>query len=468
MKYRRRTNGIAMIMSLMILLLLSVLAFSLIQVTNVQYKANDNLHKSQKAYYAARAGLAKARDEIQENIKAYSYGGGSSSVPIKLDDDSKYTYEYWAPPSNGTAAEKVWKITVTGEYDDAKRELTAWAEAVCFSVFGLFCDRGFGVGAQWFLAEGSRYEGRIHNNEFFWVHGKPIITDKITSSNRNSWRYNAAAGTFTGTDGVVRSDRSMFYLARFLDYNNDRIIAGSPRFEYYGGAPEILLPQTIASIKPLANKVYDSDIEIEFISNGTALIKFLTAAGVPTSDLLSTSNLTIYSTQQVTKMFGDIKGRVTVSAADNIAITGNLKYVNKEKDILGILAERNVFIDTPNDVKHNLNIDAVIMAIGKPAPTDDDPYLREDGWFGVKELQGTLKDVRDEQPIFPRGDLVTFGGCILYQKGFTGRDLQFDGSYKYGYKAFNYFDPKLESTTPPNFPIFNSIRIMSIKDSGAI
>jgi hypothetical protein len=469
MRKRTSDNGMAIIVTLFITLFLSIIAFGLISVSNVQLKTSANLNKSQQAYYAARNGLMKAISEIEEKMEKEQYGGSGVPKSETLGDDFKYTYEYVAAPTNDSSIYKSWRINVTGEYLDSTRHLEVWVEAMNFATFNLFVDKGPAItGGAWYLSTGTYLEGIVHNNEYFWVDGKPIATDRVTTSNRDDWRYNEALGTYRGTDDVHRKDRSKFYRARYSNYLNDVFVAASERFEFYGGAPVIPLPASVMPIKPYADKVYDSDVEIQFNSDGTATVRYFDEFGNSMTDTLSTTRLTLFSTRQVTKLEGDIKGSVTVSAQDDIYITGDLKYVDKSKDILGIIAEKNILIVTDKDTYKDLEINASLMALGKPDPLD--PNLRIDGYFGVKGLQVQLvSDLNETEHGIFRGFLTIFGGQIYHQRAYVGRGLNSTtGIPRFGYKPAYIYDPKLRRVAPPNFPVFNRLRIVSVKDMGAI
>src|SRR5436305_15195867 len=62
---KRNQSGVAMIIALFALLLLSVVGLGMMYSTNMETSINSNYRDKQVAFYAALAGLQEARDRIQ-------------------------------------------------------------------------------------------------------------------------------------------------------------------------------------------------------------------------------------------------------------------------------------------------------------------------------------------------------------------------------------------------------------------
>src|SRR6058998_608492 len=62
---KRNQSGVAMIIALFALLLLSVVGLGMMYSTNMETSINSNYRDKQSAFYAALAGLQEARDRIQ-------------------------------------------------------------------------------------------------------------------------------------------------------------------------------------------------------------------------------------------------------------------------------------------------------------------------------------------------------------------------------------------------------------------
>ena len=66
-RYRRRERGIALLMALFVLLILSAIGLGMMYMANTETNVNANYRSSMRAYYAAIAGLEEARDRIRSN-----------------------------------------------------------------------------------------------------------------------------------------------------------------------------------------------------------------------------------------------------------------------------------------------------------------------------------------------------------------------------------------------------------------
>src|SRR6266513_2779018 len=62
---KRKQSGVAMIIALFALLLLSVVGLGMMYSTNMETSINSNYRDKQVAFYGALAGLQEARDRIQ-------------------------------------------------------------------------------------------------------------------------------------------------------------------------------------------------------------------------------------------------------------------------------------------------------------------------------------------------------------------------------------------------------------------
>src|SRR2546421_8092933 len=68
----RKERGIAMLMVLFSLLLLSVVGLGMMYSTNMETAINGNYRDKQSAFYAALAGLQEARERIRTSGQTYA------------------------------------------------------------------------------------------------------------------------------------------------------------------------------------------------------------------------------------------------------------------------------------------------------------------------------------------------------------------------------------------------------------
>ena len=78
---KRNQSGVALIIALFALLLLSVVGLGMMYSTNMETSINGNYRDKQAAFYAALAGLQEARDRIQPSW-------GDIPAPIALPSTS--------------------------------------------------------------------------------------------------------------------------------------------------------------------------------------------------------------------------------------------------------------------------------------------------------------------------------------------------------------------------------------------
>jgi hypothetical protein len=167
-------------------------------------------------------------------------------------------------------------------------------------------------------------------------------------------------------------------------------------------------------------------------------------------------NLIIHSGTRVTIVGGDnnptnssdrgvLSGKVTLSSAWDIRINKNIVYADINKDVLGLVAQRNVQINTDRWTAADLNVHATIMA-----------------------LNGSLTTNNYNSGV-ARGNLVLFGGIVQRRPGPNGVvELTGTGdiSLKYGYKTIYKTDPKVGRVPPPGYPTTGKLQFISIQDSG--
>src|SRR5438132_12001424 len=69
---KRNQSGVAMIIALFALLLLSVVGLGMMYSTNMETAINGNYRDKQSAFYAALAGLQEARERIRTSGQTYA------------------------------------------------------------------------------------------------------------------------------------------------------------------------------------------------------------------------------------------------------------------------------------------------------------------------------------------------------------------------------------------------------------
>lgn len=136
------------------------------------------------------------------------------------------------------------------------------------------------------------------------------------------------------------------------------------------------------------------------------------ASTAPTCTAYLTKNVptigAVYATQAVL-VRGTLKGRVTIVSNDNIVIADNISYTNGQQDVLGLIAEKNIYIAqyVPNTITWR---GAVIARTGSYKLWD----------CGGATKNGTYTHI---------GAVATFGGGCM--SAFTTRVYTYDDNLKF-------------------------------------
>ena len=81
-KIKNPEAGVAMIMALLALLVLSAIAAGLVYMTNTETLVNSNYRSEQVAYFAAKAGMEEARDRMMLNLPGGYYFSNMAPNPL--------------------------------------------------------------------------------------------------------------------------------------------------------------------------------------------------------------------------------------------------------------------------------------------------------------------------------------------------------------------------------------------------
>ncbi len=436
--HKRVSNrGVALFLTLVALAIISILGFGLVTVTTAHSKTSVNYENSNKAYYLARTGIARAMDELK-----YNYWWGTSSTHVLEDDGGTTTLNIWAPASNFDNVRKVWKVTSTGEYNGARRTLTAWLELESFAIYCYFSDRELMGSTQLWFTGSDSLNGPVHTNAFFNIYRNPSFTHRVTSANQTDSNYYETPNRRYRQGNQWYTDFSKFY-RYYSNYNLDQPV-GTGGFFFAGGQPDIPLPPDASDIETLAEKNYDRDIYIKFLEDGYAEVWYKIGSNWQVEQV-DTSYVTIHTTKDVYFYTASVvNGQVTVASDGNMFIQDSITYKDIHSDVLGMVAGNNIRVDTNIHTNKDLTIHATMMAL--------------DGSFGVdKYNQGSY-----------RGHLTVYGGIIQNQRYAIGTFNSSTGQTQTGYSRTYEYDTKLANSPPPNYPTTGKLKLISLEDSSAL
>jgi hypothetical protein len=83
-KRRNSENGVAILMVLLALVVLSAIAVGLVYMTNTETTVNSNYRSEQVAYFAAKAGIEEARDRMMLNLPGARYFANDPANPLPI------------------------------------------------------------------------------------------------------------------------------------------------------------------------------------------------------------------------------------------------------------------------------------------------------------------------------------------------------------------------------------------------
>jgi hypothetical protein len=421
----------AMAMTLFSLALLSVIGFALVTLTLTEYKSSANNVRMYQAYNCARAGIARAMTELRFN---YNWGtGGNVSGLVGGGTYSVSVLSYGAG-----AADKCWLVTSIGQSGGASRVLKVWMELESFAKFAYFTVREQTAAGTtiWFVDKDS-ISGAAHTNGYFSIYQHPKFSDKVTSYNASDPYYRQQDRSYR-QDGQSTFDTSRFY-HYYSGYGSDSPVAlnGSPSFSFAGGQPEIPLPKDTGQIQANADYSFTGNVTITLKNNGTADVKKSNGQ----TQTISTTAATIHISGQ-TYIQGTLSGRLTIGSTGTIHITDNILYNNRRTDVLGMVSEGHIVVDTARS--GDLEIDGALMALNNSFYVEG----YNQGWA--------------------RGTLHIFGSLIQKNRGAVGTFNANTGNIQTGYVKDYVYDQKLIDFPPLNFPTTGKIMLKAWRDMGSL
>jgi len=440
----RGKKGIALVLTLFIMIILLIVTLALSSMAMTDNQISLKRIKSYKAFNLARSGLTRARAELQNNNEwgkspvTHTYGNDG--------EDGQYTVQVALETQPNRPS--YWKVNSVGQIGEYKRTVYSWVELESFSKYLYLTNSEIGnIGGRtytiWFVEQDS-LDGPVHSNGYFSISNHPKFAEKITSSNDGDSWYNANDNTYRG--GIT--DPSKFY-HYYASYTRDspEPLDNSQEFSFGGGISNAEFPSNISDIKDNATVSYDKNIDyIRFytVGSGADAVGYvdIKPQGTNQVDTHQVDNITIHVDGRIEDIYGTVKGRATVGSTKDVTIKKDILYNNMDSDLLGIVSDENIVLDTPRDMRKDITIYAALMAVNGSFYVNN--YNRG-SYRGTIHLNGSLVQSRRG----PVGTFNRYGIATGYNK-----------DYKY--------DQKLKFMRPPNFPHTGKFAIKSFRDKGAL
>jgi hypothetical protein len=270
-----------------------------------------------------------------------------------------------------------------------------------------------------YWATGDTVWGPMHTNTVIKTWGSPVFYGKVTAkagitpdplSKSNKAEY--YGGWEIGVENTIPTDMSQII--------NSAVIGN-------GGLP------TGGGAAYNSKSMYNLPTEFEFLANGDVV----RTVGTDPPDTVALNSIApkgaIYSTEDI-RVKGTFNGNTTIYSEKNIYIDDDLVYADNpminpnSDDLLGLVAKNDVLITENYANNHDLNLQACIFAI--------------DGNYGAENYASR-----------PVSGVLRFAGSIAQKhRGPVGTFNSGSGGIKTGFSKRYYYDKRLETMAPRNFP----------------
>ncbi|MCE1245187.1 MAG: DUF4900 domain-containing protein [Firmicutes bacterium] len=429
------TRGIALVLVLFVMMILLIVTMTLSSMAMTDNQISLSHFYAKKAFNLARSGVIRARAELKTNAS-----WGQSTVTHIYPNVGSYavTVELKTNSGNGNS---YWLVTSVGQVGEYKRTIYSWLEPEPFSKYMYMTNSEIGQNGDtiWFV-DGDSLDGPVHTNGYFSVYKHPDFSGKVTSANNGDSRYNSTNKTYS-QGGSTYTDPSKFF-RYYTNYTQDYPVAknDSPDYSFTGGVSQADFPFNLNQLKAKATYTYNGNVNyIKFLSTGQAEINTTGSTKV----YVSTSNATLYINGNVNSMYGTIKGQVTVASSGDVKLSNNIVYSNTETDLLGVVAQSDIIVNTSSNVSSDIVFHASFMAV--------------EGSFYVQNYDSGVD----------RGTISIFGSLTQKNRGAVGT---FGGRSNTGYSKKDYvYDKRLAFMKPPNYPTTGKIVVKAfLRDKGSL
>ncbi len=378
----------------------------------VEYGVDNSM-----AFTLAEGGIERTRTFLEELARTESavdpvgttfdeqpLGGGTYTTTI-LDEVS------------GGQWVKMYDVLSTGWKDGVPRQVRVTLQEETFAQYQWFINQG---GWRWFRT-GERFEGPVHTNRKLQIDGDPWFGGKVTASL-----------------GITMQQGS-----------NPTFEAG---YELY--VPTIDLPtfaEVTSALMPaaseagiFANRLTGSDAYYEVVLGrmGAGTISYRSYQKVGpkykfspwTNKDVSSLNGSAWFAEPIT-IEGVLDGELTIAVEGDITVVDDVLYADSTPgsgpdpgcdDMLGLIAENDIYIAETTPNLNDCEIHAVMMALWKN-------FEAEDYMHGP-----------------PRGSLILYGGIMVEQSIHLGQYAH--ETLVSGYSRDYRWDDRLDAFWPPFFP----------------
>ena len=402
-KYNNK--GFAIIFVLVFLLLIvSFTAMYFLMATSGLRAANSTAD-TERAYYAADAGLADAFMKL----RSYSNPPVSFTVSNNSYAIGTQTESYSVTATTDGAAWPTYTITSTGTYSNISKILQLIVQETSASRFAYLSNSEINpaLGTLWWIT-GMLTVGPVHTNGQFNIWGDPIFDGPVSQ----------VAPTINYWPGVTTKPS---------DFEGG-LTLNAPAQAVFNNT---ILNNIQSAASASGGLLLSGNSTVTFNSNGTINVTNV-AKGWTNKNMPTPSNKAIYVQAGTATVSGTVKGQITVASDDTVYISNNVMYNTdpmsnpSSTDLLALVAKNNITI-TAATAPANLEIEAVLVAING--------VFQVDNWWASG-----------------KGNMVQYGSLINNVCGPTGVFDPSTGTLYGGYNQLQYYDTRLQTLIPPWFP----------------
>ncbi|OQX85109.1 MAG: hypothetical protein B6D63_02915 [Candidatus Latescibacteria bacterium 4484_7] len=421
-------RGTALVVIILVLLALTglVMGLSRVSVNETQLAANEILDK--QVFYLAEAGAEKGIEYLSQLSVPFVGSGANHDQPALLFNNvslyNKGRITCYLDPLDSNTGNPTRFVAVNVRATLNGTGLTKCLQVKVgqqnFSRYAYFSDMEKSPSGStiWFVTRDVFY-GPVHTNDQMHIYGSPTFYDEVSS----------AASSIDYYHGGPPQDDPQFKAGLTLN------------------ASTIPLPANTNMLLNKANesgglKLTGNPVRIRFKVDASEHPFLRVTINGTTTDMNYPSNGVIYVNGKA-QVEGVVKGQVTVGCDGDIEIMDNLTYYTDPRvdptstDLLGLVAERNVYMDGSTSGPNYDSADETIMAAIMALNTS---------WTVENYNHGT-----------PRGKLIVYGGIIQKQRGPVGTFNSYTGQIVTGYEKDYSFDARLLDSPPPAFPTTGQI-----------
>lgn len=397
----RKIKGFALIFTLFIILLITLVAGALFVIAYNDFAAAETTSNTMRSYYIAEAGLAKKFMDLRSG----NTNSISENFTITTGISGRYSVDV---TTVGIGASTTYKLQSTGYYKNTAKSVSLTLKQMSCARYAYLTNREKTTGRLiWFITR-DFMRGPLHSNDQLNIAGNPTFDGPVSSSSSSINYYNG---------GPPRDNP---------DFRESLTL----------GAPTIELPNLSEITGNIRDAAMSDDMhltgnaKIVLLSNGTMNVtneaRKWTDYNVPLPP-----NGAVFVSGGYVEVSGVLSGQLTIGTNNQLYITNNILYQNDPRinsdstDLLGLVSQNNVIIDS--NAPYNLEIDGYIVALNSSFSLENYASVNK----GVLTVLGGITQER-------RGPIGTFNSSTNQKvSGYT--------------KNYNY-DDRLENIAPLHFP----------------